>query len=103
MSTPTPGTVTVPAGTQIVRMGYSVAGAAWQGGFATGQTISHTAGTPNSIIGTVDVPCVFSVAAGHSLPDGVTLTTLSPTQVRIDMGANLLVGEFSFRLEATAL
>lgn len=74
----------------------------WLGSWAQSQSVNARSGTATSLIGTVDIPSVFSVASGDVLPAGVALTALSAVQVRIDFGAIVPVGSYSFAIEATA-
>ncbi len=75
----------------------------WQGSWVSAQTLNVQRGVSGtSLIGTVDIPSVFTVAQGDSLPAGVALTVLSGTQVRIDISATLAIGTYSFAVEATA-
>jgi hypothetical protein len=74
------------------------------GGFDVAKTIGHAVGVASSVTLAVDIPSSFAVTPGYSLPAGVTLVTLSATQVRLDMDRlQLGVGTFQIKLRATAL
>lgn len=106
MATAVSSYVTVASGTNPIRGGIGAivqppADPVWAAPANGPQTINEQAGTAAQVFFAVDIPSVFSVAQGYTLPPGFSLVQLTSTTGRIDFGATVPAGSYQFALEAT--
>lgn len=106
MATSVPDTYTVPSGSTTVRGGNGSSGTPlaeplflppWNAPF----TLNVTAGVADSLLGSVDIPSTFAFAAGLTIPSGVTLTTISSTQFRVNVANTVASGSYQIAVTST--
>lgn len=106
MATSVPDSYVVPSGATSVRGGNGTAAPpdpVWLGDAANAFSINAVSGQADFRLLSVSLPSTFSVTPGYSLPSGVTLTTVSSTQCRLDFSTGVPSGTYQFRIRATPL